>query len=1010
MPRNAFWLSIVMYLAGNGSLRADGPPAAKDTQKETVPLTAAEKAAASFELPEGFRATLFAGEPVVRQPIGIATDAKGRLWVAENDTYAEQAVNFDLTQRDRIVILEDDDHDGRADRRKVFWDDARRLTSAEPGPGGVWALCPPQLLFLPDRDGDDRMDGPPEVVLDGFDADRIRHNIANGLRWGPDGWLYGRHGITSSSLVGPPGTPPEKRERLNCSIWRYHPTRKVFEVVCRGTTNPWGMDWTERGEPFFINTVIGHLWQALPGAHYQRMFGEDFNPHLYALMPQTADHVHWDTAETWSDIRHLGVTPTTDKAGGGHAHSGFMIYLGDNWPAEYRGSAYTINLHGRRLNRDVLERKGAGYVARHAPDLLKTSDPWFRAVELLYGADGGVYIADWSDIGECHEADGVHRSSGRIYKITYGQPPRPAVADVAALDDAKLVDLTIHGPEWQSRKARVALQGRATDGKGMGAVHDALKSALDSESDPVRKLRVLWGLYVTGGTDEARLLKLLDEPDEHVRVWAIRLLVDGPTTSAASVRAFTAKAPDDPSGLVLLYLASALQRLAPADRWPLAERLAARGEYADDPAFPLMLWYGIEPAVPADPARALSLAGTSRIPSLTRFIARRLTSDIDRAPAGADALARAIRESKSAARTDELLNGMADALRGRRRVPAPASWSETRAALAKGSNEAARRLARELSILFGDAGALDEALAIAAAGGEPVDARREALRVAVGARALATIRLLRGLLHDRDLAADAARGLAAFNDPETPRALLDAFDRLPAAAKAEAIVTLTSRPTYARALLDAVVAGKVDRGQVPAFQVRQMLNFKDEDLRRRVAAIWAVSRAVPAEKRRQIAGWTERLDAKALAAADLGNGRRLFDRNCASCHTLFGQGGKVGPELTGAQRSSLAYILENVIDPSATVASSYRMATIALADGRVLNGIVGDRNGPTIAIQTPTERLLVPRSDIEEFRPSDLSLMPEGLLDPLQPDQVRDLIGYLMSPRQVPLPAGETGP
>jgi putative heme-binding domain-containing protein len=725
-------------------------------------------------------------------------------------------------------------------------------------------------------------------------------------------------------------------------------------------------------------------------------------------MPQTADHVHWDTSETWSDIRHLGVTPTTDKAGGGHAHSGFMIYLGDNWPAEYRGSAYTINLHGRRLNRDILERKGAGYVAKHAPDLLKTSDPWFRAVELLYGADGGVFIADWSDIGECHEADGVHRSSGRIYKITYGQPPNPPVANIGALDDAKLVDLTIHGPEWQARKARLALEGREMTGKSMGAVRDALNSALDSESDPVRRLRALWGLYVTGGTDEPRLLKLLDEPDEHLRVWAIRLLVDGPTTSAASVRAFTAKA-DDPSGLVLLYLASALQRISPADRWPLAGRLAAHAEYADDPAFPLMVWYGIEPAVPADPARALSLAGSSRIPLLTRFIARRLASDIDRAPAGADALARSIRESKSLEKTRELLNGMADALRGRRRVPPPASWAETRAALAKGSDESAKSMARELSILFGDATALDEAIAIAAAKGEPVDARREALRVAVGARALGALRLLRGLLSDPALAADAARGLAAFNDPETPRVLLAAFDRLPAAAKAEAIVTLTSRPSYARALLDAVAAGKVDRGQVPAFQVRQMLNFKDDDLRRRVAEIWAVTLAVPAEKRRQIARWTERLDAKTLAAADLGHGRQLFEKNCASCHTLFGQGGKVGPELTGAQRASLAYVLENVVDPSASVASAYRMATVALADGRVLNGIVlGDRDGPTITIQTPTERLVVPRADIEEFRPSDLSLMPEGLLDPLKPDEVRDLIGYLMSPSQVPLPAAES--
>ncbi len=447
----------------------------RNTQLETTPLLTPAAALGAIKLPEGFHATLFASEPVVAQPIGIATDTRGRLWVAENNSYAEAATGFDNSQRDRIVILEDADHDGQAERHTVFWDRGRRLTSVELGNGGVWALSPPQLLFIPDRDGNDVPDGEPQVVLDGFNDLEVRHNIANGLRWGPDGWLYGRQGILVTSLVGRPGAPPSERVPTSCSIWRYHPTRKIYEVYCRGTTNSWGMDWDEFGEPFFINTVIGHLWHALPGAHYRRMYGEDDNPHTYRLIEQTADHFHWDTAESWHDIRQIGVSPTTDQAGGGHAHSGLMIYQGENWPERYRGTLFTINFHGRRLNNDTLARQGAGYVARHAADFMKTSDPWFRGIDLITGADGGVYVADWSDIGECHDNDGIHRTSGRIYKIVYGKPDRPQVEDVSKLPNDDLVAAQFVPNEWLGRQARRVLADRFSGRDVPQSLRDALR-------------------------------------------------------------------------------------------------------------------------------------------------------------------------------------------------------------------------------------------------------------------------------------------------------------------------------------------------------------------------------------------------------------------------------------------------------------------------------------------------------------------------------------------------------
>ena len=340
-------------------------------------------------------------------------------------------MNFDLRLKERILIFEDSENDGVFDKRPVFGDQASQLSSIAIGFGGVWAACAPNILFIPDRDGDDVPDAAPEVVLDGFDNDRVRHNIVNGLKWGPDGWLYGRHGILASSEVGVPGTPREQRTRINCSLFRYHPLTRRFDVVCHGTTNSWGHDWDEHGQLFFINSVIGHLWHALPGARYRRMYGNHFDKFLYELIPQTGDHFHWDQGnEHWADLKKKGMTSPTDAAGGGHAHCGMMIYGADNWPEEYRGQVFTLNLHGRRINRDTLSRQGAGYVGRHANDLMRTRDLWFRGIDLGYGPDGGVFVLDWSDIGECHESDGIHRTSGRIFKITHGKP-KPLTGDLA---------------------------------------------------------------------------------------------------------------------------------------------------------------------------------------------------------------------------------------------------------------------------------------------------------------------------------------------------------------------------------------------------------------------------------------------------------------------------------------------------------------------------------------------------------------------------------------------------
>jgi putative membrane-bound dehydrogenase-like protein len=1020
----------LVALVGIGSLiapiivLADEIPTPKNTQEITTPLLSPQEALARMKVPEGFRVELFAHEPDVQQPISITTDERGRLWVAECYTYAESKVNFDATQKDRIVVLEDSDGDGQADKRTVFASGLDKLTSVEVGFGGVWALAAPNLLFFPDKDRDDKPDGPPVVLLDGWDGNAVRHNIVNGLKWGPDGWLYGRHGILATSVVGPPGASESQRTKINCGVWRYHPTKKIFEAVAHGTTNPWGFDFDEHGEMFLINTVIGHLWHVVPNAHYRRMYGTHFNPYLFGVIEQTADHFHWDTKENWSDIRKLGVTDTTSAAGGGHAHSGLMIYQGGSWPKQYHGKAFTVNLHGQRLNCDRLERHLAGYVAKHEPDFLFAGDPWFRAIDLISGPDGGVYLADWSDIGECHENDGVHRTSGRIYKISHGGTSKHATVDLSQAEDRVLIRLLTGANDWFARQARRLLQERAVDGRDMTAARESLfklfanpQAAVAQDKTPrapddVIRLRAMWSLASMNMLDDQWLLEQwLDDRDEHVRAWVVRLLADEDFVSKdAAVAARVAAAlkqlaTKESSGLVQLYLASALNRMPLSDRWDIAESLASSDKFADDNMLPLMIWYGIEPAVAREPLQAVRLVERANIKLVRQFTARRLTLELDRQPQAVDALLALAAKTKDEHIRLDILRGLTDAMQGWTKVTAPKGWEAVAALAAKSESQDIRTLARDLSVVFGDGRAIKDLQKLVANGGADVSSREQALRTLVAAKPDDLVPLLHKLVDDRELMVEAIRSLATVDHPDTPKRVLDKWPRLTPEGRAVAISTLVSRPSYAKALLSAVAADQIPRREISAFHARQILSFHDDALTEQLTKVWGEVRVTSAEKQQLAAKWKATLTPERLKTAKLSEGRALFTRSCANCHVLFGSGKKVGPDLTGGNRRNLDYLLENILDPSATVAADFRMTVFEMKDGRVINGVAVEQTEKTLTIQTQNDRVTIPRADIAEQQVSNLSVMPDGLLQNLTEDQVRDLFGYLMSPDQVPLPS-----
>jgi len=1013
-PWQALLPAVALALSGAGPGGGTSEP--PNTETSATRALAPADAAAGFRAPDGFRVNVFAAEPDVRNPVAMAWDTRGRLWVAENYTYSDSTDKFDLRLRDRVLIFEDADADGRFDKRTVFTEDVQRLGSVEIGFGGVWLLCPPRLLFLPDRDGDDVADGPAEVVLDGFTvATENHHTFANGLRWGPDGWLYGRCGASSPGQIGSPGTPDAGRIPIRGGFWRYHPARKRFEVLCHGTTNPWGHDWDALGEPFFINTVNGHLWHAIPGAHFTRPHTVEPNPRAYALIDQHADHYHWDQSKEINRV----VVPggEDDRRGGGHAHSGMMIYLADQWPESYRGKLFTLNFHGRRVNVDRLERSSSGFVGRHERDILFAADPWFRGIDLSYGPDGSVFVLDWSDTGECHEHDGVHRTSGRVYRVTHGEPARVPVRDVSKLKEPELVALHRHANEWFVRKARRVLAERAAGGESLAEAKAGLRDLFDRDPDRSRKIRALCSLSVIGGADAAFLRGLLRHGQESVRAWAVRFLTDdlpidtidslrgGPEVDLpAGLRGELADlARNDPSGLVRLVLASTLQRLPVGRRADLARALVSRSEDRADHNIPALVWTGLIPVAASDPDALVALAGGCQWPEVVRLVARRLGEDVEERPGPVNALLEA-----AARRTGEfpaqVVAGLGDALKGWRKARKPAAWDSFREKLAGAADPTLRDRVRDLDVVFGDGRALDEVKRLALDESAPLDVRKAALQTFVESRPPDLREVCERLVRVRFLNPVAARGLALFDDPAAGRTLAESYRSFHPSERSAAVETLASRPAFARALLDAVASGKIPRGDVTAYHARQIRTLGDPEVSARLRQVWGELRDTTADRRGRIAALKADLSADELARADRVRGRGVFERVCASCHKLYGRGGEVGPDLTGAGRDNLAYLLENLIDPSASVSVDFRMVVVAMKDGRVLNGLVRSRTDRTLTLQTQTETLTLDRREVEETRPSPLSLMPEGLLDPLSKTEVRDLTAYLMHGTQVPPP------
>jgi len=959
-----------------------------------------QRVATGFRLVHGFQADLVAAEPDVRQPIAFAFDARGRLWIAEAHSYPNRQPEGQ--GRDRVIILEDADGDGHFETRRVFLEGLNLVSGLEVGFGGVWIGAAPHLLFVPDRDGDDRPDGPADVLLDGWGW-QDTHETLNSFTWGVDGWLYGCHGVFTFSNVGAPGTSAAQRQRIRAGVWRYHPVRRAFEVFAHGGSNQWGLDFNAHGHLFMTHCrsfhggggtthVIrnGHYWNQANNdyAPWISNRGPDFAPGLRNFLPSSA---RYDSGEGGAG------KPGTSAVYGGHSHVGTMIYLGDNWPAAYRDSLFTHNLHGHQINHQVNVRTGSGYETFHGGhDVLFSPDPTYLPVDLQYGPDGAVYAIDWSDTQHCHNPrDEIwDRTNGRIYRVAWAATWRPARVDLGRLDDATLAALHGHASEWHVRTARRLLQERAARGALATTALTDLRARADDRAAPVpRQLRALWTLHATGALDAARLTAALAHPDDAVRAWAVHLATEQPGHPAMPAETFARLAASDSSAHVRLALASAVPALPADARWPVASALARRSEDATDRFLPRLVWSALAPEVTADLPRALALANETALPvvadSLRWFAARQ--------PAGREALAAEVAAGGSV----RTLRVLAFALEAEAGLPMPAAWPRLAARFAGAADPHARDAVEQLAALFGDRSVLGPVRARLADRNVPAAERRRALDLLRRTGDPGAVPLLAELLGDPDLRAAVIPLLGAAPDaPAAAQALLGAFRGLGSAERNAALAVLTGRTELARALLGAVAAGSFDRRDLTALHARQLRKLGDPEVNRRLEGVWGRTAEASTDAKATIARLRDTFRNAPVWAFDAAAGRRTYERLCAACHVSGGpDAGRLGPDLAGTWRHGLDYFLENIVDPNAVVGAAYELHVLTRRDGTVVSGMIDRESETAVVVRTVAETVTIPRADIRERQRTTQSLMPPGLLEALPEREAVELLKYLTEPR-----------
>jgi putative membrane-bound dehydrogenase-like protein len=954
-----------------------------------------------MKVADGFRVKLVAAEPDIRQPILTKFDERGRLWVIQYLQYPNPAglkrIKVDRYSRttydripeppprgprgaDRITIVEDTDGDGRGDKFKDFTSGLNLATGLAIGHGGVFVIQAPYLLFYPDRNRDDVPDTDPEVLLEGFGMEDSQ-SLANHLTWGPDGWLYGLNGSTTTCRV--------RGVEFQQGVWRYHPITRNFELFSEGGGNIYGLAFDANGNLFYSSNGGALFWHAVQGAYYQKSFGKHgplHNPYAYGY---------------FSHVKHDGVP-------GGHVVLGGLVYSGESFPERFREVFLGGNFLGRSAAWWDVKPRGSTVEAKLGGLLFDSNDTWFCPTDLAQAPDGSVYVCDFHDARTAHpdpDAD-WDRRNGRIYRVeAIGTKPAPSL-DLGRLSSAELVQMLKRRNRWYADQARVILAARRDR-----SVWPALRAMAEQTADSRQALQGLWGLHVSGGLDDAFAVRMLQHPYEYVRSWTVRLLAD----QAKAPAAFRDLARHDPSPAVRAQLAASAKRLAPAEALAILDGIHDQNRDRDDPFIPWLMWWAMEDKaisgreeVVRKMARAEAWSLRSRHDDQHRLIRRYAAEGTSVAYSACARLLAATPEAHRASMLAALDQGLAEragialpadtgvfqkyqtvteaTVKQPKRPYAPVDGELLAAIGAEWRRNPDHPLVSKLAMRAGIGGAAGFAAKKAADPDLP-PAVRAAFIGAMEANgeepaALLLLPLLGGPAPVRDAAIGA---LGRFDNPAITDALLRHYRDAP-----ERIADiLLSRPGTAARLIEQAATLGPER-------LKQVAAFKDARLDAMVRRKWgAISEGTPEEKLATVRRLNNDLRA---AAGDEAAGKRLYFSHCGSCHRMKGAGGTLGMELTDANRGDRYYLLTHIVDPSAFIRKEYMTVRILTRDGRLATGLIAEEDAASVTlVNAGYQKTRIARTDIEKMEESAVSVMPEGILENLKPGQLRDLFAFLQA-------------
>jgi putative membrane-bound dehydrogenase-like protein len=965
-----------------------------NTKPSGQPYLTPEESVKRMTVPPGWEVKVFAAEPDIINPIAFTVDERGRLWVVECYEYPSRTPK-DRMPRDRIVVLEDTTGSGHFDKRTV-WAEGKDFpvrfdmaSGIEVGRGGVFLGAAPYLFFLQDTKGTGKCDKF-EILLSGFGS-QDTHEILNTFQWGPDGWLYGLHGVFTTSKVTPTRRVSEGSARgadatplapveLNAGVWRYQPETKKFEIFAEGTSNPWGMDFDNEGNCFVVCCVIPHLFHIIPGGVYKRQAGTSFNPYAYGYLNEISDHTHHKES--------------------GWAHAGLLIMQGSHVPDEYQNSVLMGSIHGCSIKRDVLRRHGSTFIASHAPDFLISGDKNFRPINLRWAPDGGIYVIDWHDQNPCHQAaagswDYTH---GRVYKIQRKGMKATPHPDMSKKRLEELVHTAYFNDNpWAYRSALRTMQekhaGQTTPRFGAGP-----PGADAPVSHTLGTQWVNWALHPQFGM-AARWR--LSQQDPRERAWTARMMARADVLSEADIRGLKVAIGEERDPRVRLEITSAILKFEKSfDTVPLLHELMHHREDGDDPCIPLLIWLAYEPKLTQTPSELEWLRENAPgNPLITdHIIPRAMRRLVATGKPELLALCLAfVGDVKDNAARMQALSGLVTVFEGRT-VDAPKEWAALRDRLSKDADDPTRKLLNRLAVSFRDPEAAKRAYAALhnlkpASSEERVEAVRQ-LALLKHPDALNLFMILIGQKDDLNVGAEAARALATLDDPRIGKDIVSKWATYPKPIHGDLINTLSGRKEWAGELLQGMADKKIDRMEVSDNAILRIRTFRDKKLDAQIKLVWGQVRDTPAELNALIDKLRGEL---AKGPGSYERGRKVFENQCAKCHKFEGKGHDVGPNLDGAARD-IDYLLVNVIDPNRVVGQPYFTRYVTLKNGRVETGLLAAEDEQTLTLKNENDALkVIPKKEIEELTVQERSLMPEGLANNMKIDEFRDLIRYVMA-------------